>query len=737
MRSEHMGQLTLYTLMLQATHGSHNLTRPPSLSPARPSTKDFNHARSPSSSIATSHSSRSGNSAATPKPSSGKQLWSPGEGRSTHMKNATSKLGAGGSGVLLYLNDESFHARRIEPTISHYKALLAIRNELACNIKESEKPRAVRRERDLATGETSVQVLPAPPTKLPPIEVGESMCANCFSQSECMLYRRSELYMTGTEPTAENSPRIIHENTRHLTPAHLQYFHDWDRMLDLELAECNVNIVKSWLVPSEERELLTSRTVSKLEWEGQEMNPLMMSSGKELKTWVLRFKRDGIAPGQTPCTTQQSQTSQRKHSLTGIKIDKGDRVVLSTDHSITASLAESSSASPGSRHQLHIVKGHVHSIDDEHISLTSSDDEFQRLSNIWNNWNAKNRVLRFRIDADEFATSGGALRQNLIDLCKHDENKAFLRRMIVDFDKPRFSEINRSALFQAPSGASAVPGCDLLDLYEESDSLNLDQMNAVLKIVHAKDYVVVQGLPGTGKTWTMAYIIRLLVAKGMRVLVTSYTHAAVDNLLCELRKSGMGDGEGKGDVLRVGSEFSIDKNCHDIVPKRIALEKYGVLDDEDQVQITADALRRVMMDSKVVGVSCLTAPKSPLINAIGEQFDIVIVDEAGQITQPAILGGLGKASKFVLVGDHMQLPPLVRDEGAAAAGYNVSLLKRLAEKVPESIAQLTLQYRMHEHIVMLCNAIAYGGDLKCGNEQVRSSEERAKQQTRWGFDDDI
>jgi hypothetical protein len=38
---------------------------------------------------------------------------------------------------------------------------------------------------------------------------------------------------------------------------------------------------------------------------------------------------------------------------------------------------------------------------------------------------------------------------------------------------------------------------------------------------------------------------------------------------------------------------------------------------------------------------------------------------------------------------------------------------------------------------MLCNAIAYGGDLKCGNEQVRSSEERAKQQTRWGFDDDI
>jgi DNA replication ATP-dependent helicase Dna2 len=40
-------------------------------------------------------------------------------------------------------------------------------------------------------------------------------------------------------------------------------------------------------------------------------------------------------------------------------------------------------------------------------------------------------------------------------------------------------------------------------------------------------------------------------------------------------------------------------------------------------------------------------------------FDYCIVDEASQITLPTCLGPLRFAEKFVLVGDHYQLPPLV------------------------------------------------------------------------------
>ena len=51
-------------------------------------------------------------------------------------------------------------------------------------------------------------------------------------------------------------------------------------------------------------------------------------------------------------------------------------------------------------------------------------------------------------------------------------------------------------------------------------------------------------------------------------------------------------------------------------------------------------------------------------------------------------------------------------------GFNVSLLKQLADSHPESIAQLTLQYRMNEEICQLGNDIVYKGTLKCANNKV-------------------
>lgn len=47
------------------------------------------------------------------------------------------------------------------------------------------------------------------------------------------------------------------------------------------------------------------------------------------------------------------------------------------------------------------------------------------------------------------------------------------------------------------------------------------------------------------------------------------------------------------------------------------------------------------------------------------------------------------------------------------------MLKRLAERFPDSIAQLTYQYRMHEDICRISSEAVYGGKLKCGNEAVR------------------
>lgn len=57
-------------------------------------------------------------------------------------------------------------------------------------------------------------------------------------------------------------------------------------------------------------------------------------------------------------------------------------------------------------------------------------------------------------------------------------------------------------------------------------------------------------MPGTGKTTTIAHIIRALVNQGKSVLLTSYTHTAVDNILLKIRNDNI-------DILRIGSGAKI------------------------------------------------------------------------------------------------------------------------------------------------------------------------------------
>jgi DNA replication ATP-dependent helicase Dna2 len=181
--------------------------------------------------------------------------------------------------------------------------------------------------------------------------------------------------------------------------------------------------------------------------------------------------------------------------------------------------------------------------------------------------------------------------------------------------------------------------------------------------------MLIQGLPGTGKSATIAFITRLLVSRGKRVLLTSYTHSAVDNLLCKLMDSGMVHENASNPIIRIGRESSCHVNVQSLLAQTIACktERYHSGLPSSSIDIpNVEYLHQVVSDAKVVGVTALTAPRSPLLS--GQHFDVVIVDEAGQISQPAILGAIMAADNFILVGDHMQLPPLVVSEVADQAG---------------------------------------------------------------------
>lgn len=101
-------------------------------------------------------------------------------------------------------------------------------------------------------------------------------------------------------------------------------------------------------------------------------------------------------------------------------------------------------------------------------------------------------------------------------------------------------------------------------------------------------------------------------------------------------------------------------------------------------------------------------------------FDVCIVDEAGQITEPAILQTLSLARRVLLVGDSKQLPPLVQSTIGAQGGLDVSLMSRLESREDSDrfSAQLNIQYRMNEEIMNLSNFLIYDNCLQVGDRKV-------------------
>lgn len=94
------------------------------------------------------------------------------------------------------------------------------------------------------------------------------------------------------------------------------------------------------------------------------------------------------------------------------------------------------------------------------------------------------------------------------------------------------------------------------------------------------------------------------------------------------------------------------------------------------------------------------------------------MDEASQITLPVTLGPLKRAQRFVLVGDHYQLPPLMRSTEARNSGMS-SLFKYLSESHPEAVSHLKFQYRMNKDIMKISNQLIYNFKLRCGTEYAK------------------
>ena len=91
------------------------------------------------------------------------------------------------------------------------------------------------------------------------------------------------------------------------------------------------------------------------------------------------------------------------------------------------------------------------------------------------------------------------------------------------------------------------------------------------------------------------------------------------------------------------------------------------------------------------------------------------------MTEPVCLGPVCAARRFVLVGDHYQLPPLVAAPQAERGGLALSLFKRLAEAHPAAVCRLSAQYRMTKDVMAVANELVYAGHLRCGSAAVATA----------------
>ncbi|KAI5746615.1 hypothetical protein M8J77_005494, partial [Diaphorina citri] len=291
---------------------------------------------------------------------------------------------------------------------------------------------------------------------------------------------------------------------------------------------------------------------------------------------------------------------------------------------------------------------------------------------------------KFHVDTYE---SQSLLSFNLIGLGllleKDHRNNTSLRSLIIDRTLPRFSSKHHASILDVGS-----------DLFAK---LNTGQKKAVLKVLTAKDYLLIKGMPGTGKSSTLACLIELLVRLKLSVLVTSHTHSAVDNLLIRLID--------RVPFLRLGSVSRVHKS---IVPYCDVICTKHCTSPEQLAEFYAS--------KPVVGVTCMGSVH-PLLTK--RTFNVCIVDEATQVLLPAVLPPLLSAEKFVLVGDPEQLSPLVVSREASELGLSESLFSRLDRPVVTTC--LTAQYRMNRFITQLVNRFTYQGRLECANQMVETA----------------
>ncbi|KAG9511751.1 DNA helicase, partial [Aureobasidium melanogenum] len=317
----------------------------------------------------------------------------------------------------------------------------------------------------------------------------------------------------------------------------------------------------------------------------------------------------------------------------------------------------------------------------------------------------------------------------------------------------KMPESEHSTLMRVLFGQSSAVSVQPRDMAQELEwldpSLNDSQKEAIKFALASSEVALIHGPPGTGKTHTLIELIRQCLKKGLRLLVCGPSNISVDNIVERLSPHKVpmvrlghparllpGVLNHSLDILtRTSDAAALVKDIrNEMDAKQASIRKtrngrerkaiYGEIKElrKDYRQREAACVSSLVRESKVV---LATLHGAGGFHLKSQEFDVVIVDEASQALEaqcwvPLLSSG---ASKLILAGDHLQLPPTIKSSNSKSIKQNpkteqggvnleTTLFDRMLDLYGDDIKRmLTIQYRMHEKINAFPSAALYESKL--------------------------